>query len=661
MAGVDKKLKNLGPLKIIESRIEKVKTDFLNKKDLTKSRFSSAENFRLWFFEEWKKYVFVLLWVGINIGLFIEANIRYYKAMTSLELVTPYRGGHLHRLDPFWIMIARGFGALLNFNCALLLPMVSRNVLTILQDLKLGYLVPFHKNIVFHRYIAYWVAVCGGVHGAAHYFNYACCTFQYFVVPVGAGGAVKLPDRMNPALGNPEPNAFMVQWIPYSIADWNRTTKYGLTGNLLWILMVIMYSASQRNFRRSTSFTAFWFIHHLFIGFFVLLLIHGKKFWYWFLGPGFMYVLERCIRIFRGSALTTVAEVQTLPGKCFVFRIDKPAMQYKAGQYCFINVPAISRHEWHPFTISSSPKDKYLSFHIRGVGDWTTTLLKTLNPEGLEHNPLNASTINGKTAVVRVDGPFGTDSDFIFNYETVCLIACGIGVTPFSSILSEMLHRLNEGQGCKTKKVFFYWLNRGDGGWQWFGSLLNACETQHRDIFDIITFMTGDIGKDDIEHMTFTSAEYMNNRSKNLQEKDGERVKNLRARAKSDYKAADADEIDFVTGDIIIVSVRDKSGWWIGKNERTGKTGQVPSNFLDVIDEKTQMSNTSNRRFGRPQWQNEFDAVRDYVTQNKLSPSVGTFFCGPAFLSKALRKECYQASAAKDGVRVAFPYHKENF
>eukprot|EP00817_Percolomonadidae_sp_ATCC50343_P000528 CAMPEP_0117430342 /NCGR_PEP_ID=MMETSP0758-20121206/9869_1 /TAXON_ID=63605 /ORGANISM="Percolomonas cosmopolitus, Strain AE-1 (ATCC 50343)" /LENGTH=537 /DNA_ID=CAMNT_0005218241 /DNA_START=320 /DNA_END=1930 /DNA_ORIENTATION=+ len=537
--------------------------------------------------------------------------------------------------------------------------MVSRTCLSLLQDLKLGYIVPFHKNIVFHRFLAYWVAVCGLLHGGAHYFNYACCVFQYFAVPAAANAGnlnitpVKLPDRLNPALGNPEPNAFMVQWIPYSYADWVKTTKYGLTGNLLWIVMVIMYSASNKSFRRTSNFTYFWFIHHLFIVFFVLLLVHGKKFWVWFLGPGFLYVLERVVRIFRGAALTTVARVESLPGRCFVFRIDKPAMQYKAGQYCFINVPLVSRHEWHPFTISSSPRDRYLSFHIRGVGDWTQTVAKTLNPEGGEvHDIQSHRAANGRTAVVRVDGPFGTDSDFIFDYSTVCLIACGIGVTPFSSILSDLLHRLRDKEtgSLKTKKVFFYWLNRGDGGWQWFGKLLNDCEHQFKDIFDIITFMTGDIGKDDIEHMTYTSEEYMNNRSKNLQEKDGDRVKALRARVKADYAGTGKDEIEIKTGDIIEISFREKSGWWLGRNERTGKTGQVPSNYMDIIDEKTKMANTSNRRFGRPQWQNEFDAVRDYVSQNRMSPKVGVFFCGPAFLSKNLRHECYKASQEKDGV-----------
>jgi len=42
-----------------------------------------------------------------------------------------------------------------------------------------------------------------------------------------------------------------------------------------------------------------------------------------------------------------------------------------AGQYCFINIPALSEFEWHPFSLTSAPDDDFLSFHISALGDWT--------------------------------------------------------------------------------------------------------------------------------------------------------------------------------------------------------------------------------------------------------------------------------------------------
>jgi predicted ferric reductase len=57
---------------------------------------------------------------------------------------------------------------------------------------------------------------------------------------------------------------------------------------------------------------------------------------------------------------------------------------YKPGQYLYINCPAISKHEWHPFTITSAPEEAIVSVHMRTRGDWTTGLRQLLNPENLK-------------------------------------------------------------------------------------------------------------------------------------------------------------------------------------------------------------------------------------------------------------------------------------
>ena len=49
----------------------------------------------------------------------------------------------------------------------------------------------------------------------------------------------------------------------------------------------------------------------------------------------------------------------------------------KSGQYFKIACTALSRDEFHPFTITSSPNDDYLSCHVLAVGSWTKNLRKT--------------------------------------------------------------------------------------------------------------------------------------------------------------------------------------------------------------------------------------------------------------------------------------------
>ena len=49
---------------------------------------------------------------------------------------------------------------------------------------------------------------------------------------------------------------------------------------------------------------------------------------------------------------------------------------FKPGQYAFINIPEISKFEWHPFSIASSPNNDFMVFMIQNSGDYTSRLLK---------------------------------------------------------------------------------------------------------------------------------------------------------------------------------------------------------------------------------------------------------------------------------------------
>jgi len=46
-----------------------------------------------------------------------------------------------------------------------------------------------------------------------------------------------------------------------------------------------------------------------------------------------------------------------------------------------------------------------------------------------------------------------------------------------------------------------------------------------------------------------------------------------------DYAATEAGELSFTKGDLIAVLAEDASGWWQGRNTRTGETGSFPHNY----------------------------------------------------------------------------------
>lgn len=76
-----------------------------------------------------------------------------------------------------------------------------------------------------------------------------------------------------------------------------------------------------------------------------------------------------------------------------------PGFSYIAGQYIFIKCPQISRFEWHPFTLTSSPGDSYLGLHIRDAGDWTSALHKAVRDQRISTHSIsffNKFSFSGK-------------------------------------------------------------------------------------------------------------------------------------------------------------------------------------------------------------------------------------------------------------------------
>ncbi|KAF4027401.1 FAD-binding domain [Phytophthora infestans] len=128
-------------------------------------------------------------------------------------------------------------------------------------------------------------------------------------------------------------------------------------------------------FRRG-NFNMFWITHTLFIPFLVLMAFHGFARWvaepqaqYWILPPVTIFLIEKRYRLtqmFGGQ--TKIIHVQMSIESVAIF-MKKPKsfgkkQRFLPGMYVFINVPTISKFEWHPFTISSAPEDAFLSLHI---------------------------------------------------------------------------------------------------------------------------------------------------------------------------------------------------------------------------------------------------------------------------------------------------------
>jgi NADPH oxidase 2 len=125
-------------------------------------------------------------------------------------------------------------------------------------------------------------------------------------------------------------------------------------------------------------------------------------------------------------------------------------------------VKCISHFEWHPFTITSSPNEPYLTVHMRLCGDWTKNLAKLIQSSSPIDKKLENEKMKKPSLLcnrISFDGPYGTCAEDIFKYKEVMLIGAGIGVTPYASILKHIYDMAKRDKdSIEIKKVRFYWI-----------------------------------------------------------------------------------------------------------------------------------------------------------------------------------------------------------
>uniref|UniRef100_A0A2Y9D3V5 NADPH oxidase 5 n=1 Tax=Anopheles quadriannulatus TaxID=34691 RepID=A0A2Y9D3V5_ANOQN len=208
----------------------------------------------------------------------------------------------------------------------------------------------------------------------------------------------------------------------------------------------------------------------------------------------------------------------------------------------------------------------------------------------------------GKPLEIYIDGPYGAPSSHIFQAQHAILIATGIGVTPFASILQSIMHRYWKARHCcprcsyewsseipptimNLRKVDFFWINRDQRSFEWFVNLLSQLEIEQAEL--------GSAMERFLEmHMYITSA---------LQ--------------KTDMKAVGLQLA------LDLLHEKEKRDLITGLKTRTNA--------------------------GRPNWDKVFKQIQD-----QKKGKVTVFYCGPPQLAKTLRYKCDQ---------FGFQFRKEVF
>ncbi|KAL1551957.1 respiratory burst oxidase protein A-like [Salvia divinorum] len=512
--------------------------------------------------ENWRRIWVLTLWIMIMIGLF---TWKFYA----------YKEKKAFMIMGYCLLTAKGAAETLKFNMALILLPVCRNTITWLRSSKMGHFVPFDDNINFHKTIAAFIVVGIILHAG----NHLACDFPRLIH--------ESDDTYNQYMahdfGRHKPQYMdLIKGIE------------GVTGILMVILMIVAFTLATRWFRRSliklpkpfdrlTGYNAFWYSHHLFAIVYILLIIHGTFLylvhdwykmttWMYLAVPVLLYAGERTLRYFRSGFFSVrILKVAIYPGNVLTLQMSKPPQfRYKSGQYMFVQCPAVSPFEWHPFSITSAPDDDYLSIHIRQLGDWTQEL-KRVFAEACE------PPLSGKSGLLRadestkkslpkllIDGPYGAPAQDYRKYDVLLLVGLGIGATPFISILKDLLNNIikmeeladsisdfsrysdqsmgsldssvnkispKRKKAVRTTNAYFYWVTREQGSFDWFKGVMNeVAELDQRGVIEMHNYLTSVYEEGDARSALITMVQALNHAKNGVDIVSGTRVRTHFAR-----------------------------------------------------------------------------------------------------------------------------------
>jgi predicted ferric reductase len=451
--------------------------------DPAKATITWQQRVKNYWVNDGPKVVFIFVFLAANLAVFLERFLHYrYMKDPPVFLVLKYGA-----------CFARGSAASIKLTSAVILLPVLRNILSWLRGTWVNNYIPIDKNLVFHKFCAWLIAIMTTIHCVSHFWNF----HRYTIT-------------------SEEDLALIGRTPPIHISKLAFTTISGSTGHIVLLIMVLMYSSAVESIRRP-MFEIFWFTHHLFILYYGLLSFHGAEgvlepptFVYWIVGPLALYLIERTVRILRGKQTTMLHLARQHPSRVIELRMKKQSFTYKPGQYLFLNCPYISKNEWHPFTITSAPDEDFVSVHINAVGNWTNGITALLNPEkkiGIVQEDLLEAPDG--SAILRIDGPFGAASEEVFKYKTVVLVGAGIGVTPFASILKHIKASIQRNAARPPiDKVYFYWICRDKNSFEWFSNMIAALERENVNNFlEINTYLTGALSPDEVRDVMYGTDE----------------------------------------------------------------------------------------------------------------------------------------------------------
>ncbi|KAJ1897946.1 hypothetical protein LPJ66_003054 [Kickxella alabastrina] len=243
------------------------------------------------------------------------------------------------------------------FDLAAILIFMSPTFLSLCRRTFLPRFITFEKNIHAHKVASYTMLFWSILHTGYYYHQYILQTKPGIV-------------RGKPSDGVPMLTPMFIR-------------KTGWTGHvLLFALFLIMVTSII--IVRKRMFELFYYVHHLFILYIVVMFMHHGAYMTtdYIAGPLALYIVDRVYRALRSAfAKSPIRAVIQHPSGLVEIQMDKKILGHRPGQFVKVYCPSVSLFQWHPMTISSAPEEELLTIHFRIYGGWTRKLAKRVGCE----------------------------------------------------------------------------------------------------------------------------------------------------------------------------------------------------------------------------------------------------------------------------------------
>ena len=194
----------------------------------------------------------------------------------------------------------------------------------------------------------------------------------------------------------------------YYIDTYYTQQSIFLTGAGALVCGLLIFVTSMNFFRRE-YFNLFFWSHYSFVAMLVLVYLHVPQTKSFIIVAVVLYLFDKLLRCVW----------MLWPRKTLVFKLRSESVAlvrfpknpitrvlglHEVGQYYFVNFPELSLTEWHPFSVSSGPREDCVELNIRDLGDHTKRIVSLAMQKGKEN----------ENTLIRMDGPYGKQS---FNYR----------------------------------------------------------------------------------------------------------------------------------------------------------------------------------------------------------------------------------------------------